>query len=132
MTKFSISNYFFKNKIIKLIFIFLSLIFLEEDHHVLCVLPQNITHILNKLILIFLPFLCLSFLFFSCIFLASKPKNSHSQTQNKNFKPQHYLIKPVPLPSKIFSNLPLSSKTFTTLSNSMAYILRSSPLPPPP
>ena len=69
--------------------------------------PKRLTHILSKLILIFFPFLCLPFLFFSsCIFLASKPKK-FSHTQKKTFKP-------VPLPSKsqTFLSLPKLSQLF--------------------
>ena len=89
--------------------------FLEEHHH-----------ILSKLILIFFPFLCLPFLFlFSFFFfmyflgiqtqkiLIHKPKK-FSHTQKKTFKPQHYLIKPVPLTSKskTFLSLPKLSQLF--------------------
>ena len=70
--------------------------------------PKRLTHILSKLILIFFPFLCPPFLFFSCIFLASKPKK-FSHTQKKTFKP-------VPLPSKsqTFLSLPKLSQLFQT------------------
>ena len=88
--------------------------------------PKKLTHILSKLILIFFPFLCLPFLFFfflfSCIFLASKPKKfsftnpKNFHTQKKTFKPQHYLIKLVPLTSKsqTFLSLPKLSQLFQT------------------
>ena len=97
--------------------------FLEEHHH-----------ILSKLILIFFPFLCLPFLclpflffFFSFFFfmyflgiqtqkiLIHKPKK-FSHTQKKTFKPQHYLIKPIPLTSKsqTFLSLPKLSQLFQT------------------
>ena len=79
--------------------------------------PKRLTHILSKLILIFFPFLCIPcfFFFFSCIFLASKPKK-FSHTQKKTFKPQHYLIKPVPPTSKshTFLSLPKLSQLFQT------------------
>ena len=76
------------------------------------------TYILNKLILIFLSFIWLLLLFFLFSFFAfhyfikyflGNQTNSHLQTQKilthtlrKNFKPQHYLIKPVLLPFQNF------------------------------
>ena len=91
---------------------------MEEHHHVLCVLPQKMTHILNKLILIFLPFLCLSFLFFSCIFLASKPKKilihkPKTKTSNPNTTFSNrfpFLLKY----SQTFLSLPKLSQLFLT------------------
>ena len=65
--------------------------------------PKRLTHILSKLILIFFPFLCipfLSFLFFSCIFLASKPKK-FSFTNPKNF---HTLKRKPSNPNTTLSN----------------------------
>ena len=76
------------------------------------------THILNKLILIFLPFLCLSFLFFSCIFLASKPKKilihkPKTKTSNPNTTFSNrfpFLLKY----SQTFLSLPKLSQLFLT------------------
>ena len=70
--------------------------------------PKRLTHILSKLILIFFHFLCLPFLFlfffFSCIFLASKPKK-FSFTNPKNF---HTLKRKPSNPNTTLSNrLPL-------------------------
>ena len=66
---------------------------------------KRLTHILSKLILIFFPFLCLPFLFFfsfffSCIFLASKPKK-FSFTNPKNF---HTLKRKPSNPNTTLSN----------------------------
>ena len=88
--------------------------------------PKRLTHILSKLILIFFPFLCIPFLSFFIFFmyflgiqtqkiLIHKPKK-FSLTQKKTFKPQHYLIKPVPLTykSQTFLSLPKLSQLFQT------------------
>ena len=89
--------------------------------------PKRLTHILSKLILIFFPFLCLPFLFFFSFFF-------HVFSWHPNPKNFHTLKRK---PSNRFTSLlnlkhSLSSKTLTTLSNSMAGLLYSSPLPPPP
>ena len=76
--------------------------------------PKKLTHILSKLILIFFHFLCLPFLFFfyflffSCIFLASKPKK-FSHTQKKTYKLVH-----LPSKSQTFLSLPKLSQLFQT------------------
>ena len=75
--------------------------------------PKRLTHILSKFILIFFPFLYLPFLFFfSCIFLASKPKK-FSFTNPKNF----YTLKRKP------------SDPNTTLSNRFPSLLNLKPSP---
>ena len=83
--------------------------------------PKRLAHILSKLILIFFPFLFFFFSFFFTYFLGiqtqkiliHKPKK-FSHTQKKTFKPQHYLIKPVPLTSKsqTLLSLPKLSQLF--------------------
>ena len=83
--------------------------------------PKRLTHILSKLILIFFPFLFFFFFFMYFLgiqtqkILIHKPKK-FSHTQKKTFKPQHYLIKPVPLTSKsqTFLSLPKLSQLFQT------------------